>query len=142
MELAFLTPLLKDGADSISGGVTIDDESFLKTWLTKDGGRADSVDEGLEGGFVLIFPKKTAALHTVCDQGIEQCGKHTEIVDIHVIEVKESKESTQLLECRRSFPVFNPINFDGIHGDTVLADDDTKVFNFCDFKLTFLWFEV
>ena len=36
MELAFLTPLLKDGANRISGGVTINDEGILEMRLTKD----------------------------------------------------------------------------------------------------------
>ena len=34
MELAFLIPLLKDSADSVSGGVAIDRESFFKTGLS------------------------------------------------------------------------------------------------------------
>ena len=34
MELAFLIPLLKDGADSISGGVTINCELIVKTGLS------------------------------------------------------------------------------------------------------------
>ena len=33
MELAFLIPLLKDGADSISGGVAIDHELIFKSGL-------------------------------------------------------------------------------------------------------------
>ena len=34
VELAFLIPLLKDGADSVSGGVAINRESFFKTGLS------------------------------------------------------------------------------------------------------------
>ena len=34
VELAFLIPLLKDGADSVSGGVAIDRESFFKLGLS------------------------------------------------------------------------------------------------------------
>ena len=33
MVLAFLIPLLKDGANSVSGGVAIDRESFFKSGL-------------------------------------------------------------------------------------------------------------
>ena len=43
MELAFLIPLLKDGADSISGGVAINRELVLESGLSQDGGGADSV---------------------------------------------------------------------------------------------------
>ena len=34
MELAFLIPLLKDGADSVSGGVAIDRESVFESGLS------------------------------------------------------------------------------------------------------------
>ena len=43
MELAFLIPLLKDGADSVSGGVAIDRELVVKTGLSEDWGGAHSV---------------------------------------------------------------------------------------------------
>ena len=44
MELAFLTLLLKDGADSVCGGVAINDEGVVEMWLTKDQGHANGVD--------------------------------------------------------------------------------------------------
>ena len=121
MELAFLTPLLKDSADSVSGGVAIYDERVLKTWLTKNGGRTDGVDKGLEGGFVLVFPMKMTTFRIVSDQSVEWCGEHTEIADIHVVEIKESKKGTQFSKCCWSFPILNPIDFDGVHGNMVLA---------------------
>ena len=34
VELAFLIPLLKDGANSVSGGVAVDRESVLKSGLS------------------------------------------------------------------------------------------------------------
>ena len=43
MELAFLIPLLKDGANSVSGGVAIDHESVLESGLSQDGGSANGV---------------------------------------------------------------------------------------------------
>ena len=62
MELAFLTLLLKDGADSVSGGVAIDDEGLIETGLTENRSRANGVDEHLEGGLVFTFPVEFAAL--------------------------------------------------------------------------------
>ena len=43
MELAFLIPLLKDGADSVCGGIAIDSESIFKSGLSQDGGSANRV---------------------------------------------------------------------------------------------------
>ena len=43
MELAFLIPLLKDGADSVGGGVAINDELVFKLGLSQNGSSADSV---------------------------------------------------------------------------------------------------
>ena len=43
VELAFLIPLLKDGANSVSGGIAIDRESVLKSGLSQDRGGADRV---------------------------------------------------------------------------------------------------
>ena len=40
-----------------------------------------------------------------------------------------------------SFPIFNTIDFDQVHGNTVFADDDAKVFDFRDFELALLRFE-
>ena len=89
VELAFLTPLLKDGAKSVSGGITIDDEGFIKTWLTKDGGGADGVDEGIKGGFVFVFPMELAPFCTMGNEHIEWGGEHTEIANIHAVEVEK-----------------------------------------------------
>jgi hypothetical protein len=43
MELAFLIPLLKDGADSIGGGVAINRKLVVKSGLSQDGGRANRI---------------------------------------------------------------------------------------------------
>ena len=92
MELAFLTLLLKNGAKSVSGGVAIDYEGVLKTRLAKNRGRANGVDEGLEGGFVFVFPMKFAAFSTESYQGIERSGEHAEVPDVHAVEVEETQE--------------------------------------------------
>ena len=94
MELAFLTPLLKDSTDSISGGVTIDDEGVLETQLMKNRGHTDSIDKGLEGRFMLIFPMEMAPFCAVGDQSIERCGEQTEVVNVHAVEIKESEKGT------------------------------------------------
>ena len=71
MELAFLTLLLKDGADSISGGVAIDDEGVIKTGLMKDWSHTNSVDEHLEGGFVFLFPVEFAAFRAKRNKSVK-----------------------------------------------------------------------
>ena len=43
MELAFLIPLLKDGADSVSGGVTVNCELVLEPGLSQDRGGTNRV---------------------------------------------------------------------------------------------------
>ena len=142
MELAFLTPLLKDGTNCVSGGVTINHEGVLETWLSEDWCCTDGIYQGLKGGFMFRVPVETASFGTMCDKGVEWCGKHTEIANIHAIKVKETKEGLEFAKCHGSFPIFNTIDFDWVHSDAIFANDNTKVFNFCGFKLTFLWFEV
>ena len=43
MELAFLIPLLKDSANSVSGGVAIDGELVLESGLSQNRGGANGV---------------------------------------------------------------------------------------------------
>ena len=43
MELAFLIPLLKDGAYSVGGGVAIDRESVFESGLSQDGGGTNRI---------------------------------------------------------------------------------------------------
>ena len=62
MELAFLTPLLKNGTKSIGGGVAVNDKGFFKAGLLKDGGGAYRIDEGVKRGFVFIIVKALAGL--------------------------------------------------------------------------------
>ena len=88
MELAFLTLLLKDGAESISGGI----EQVIETWLTKDGGGANGIDKGIKCGFVFICPMEFAPLCAMGHKCIEWGSKHAEIVDIHAIEVEKAQE--------------------------------------------------
>ena len=75
VELAFLTLLLKDGADSVSGGVAIDYKWVLETGLSKDGGHTDGIDERLKRGLMFIFPKKLATLSAKCDEHVEGSGQ-------------------------------------------------------------------
>ena len=94
MELAFLTPLLKDGANCISGGVAINNKRVVEAGLTKDWGRANSIDEGLEGRFMFVFPMKAAPFCAVSDESIEWSGQHAEVADIHVIKVEKAQKCT------------------------------------------------
>ena len=124
MELAFLTLLLKNGAKSVSGGVAINNEGFLKTRLSENRGGANGVNQGLKGGFVLIFPVEFATFSAKCDECVERGGQEAEIPDIHVVEIEEAQEGVQLPEGRGSFPILDTINFDQVHGDLIFTDDD------------------
>ena len=90
MELAFLTLLSKDGAKSVSRGVAIDNEGFIKTGLTKDRGGTDGVDESIERRFMFVIPVKSAPFCAVSDEGIQRGSEHAEIADIHVVEVEKA----------------------------------------------------
>ena len=125
MELAFLTLLLKDGADSVSGGVAINDKGVLETGLSKDRGGTYGINECLEGRFMFIFPTEFATLGAECDEGIERGGQKTKVPDVHAIKIEETQEGTQFAKGRGSFPVFDTINFDGVHGDADFTDDNT-----------------
>ena len=54
MKLAFLTPLLKDGAQSVSRGVAINNEGFLETWLSENWSGANSICYAQALGVVVV----------------------------------------------------------------------------------------
>ena len=87
MELAFLTPLLKDSTDSVSRGVAINNEGVLEAWLTKNQSRTNCINKGLKSGFVFVIPNEMASLCAMGDQCVEWCGKHTKIPDVHAVEI-------------------------------------------------------
>ena len=92
MELAFLTPLLKNGAESIGRGVAINDKGFLKAWLSEDGGGANRIDEGVERGFMFIVPVELATLGAVGNERVKRGGEHAEITNVHLVEVEKAEE--------------------------------------------------
>ena len=40
------------------------------------------------------------------------------------------------------FPIFDTIDLNGVHSDTIFTNDNTKIFNLRDFKLALLQFEI
>ena len=87
VELAFLIPLLKDGAESVSGGVTIKDELVLESGLAQNGGSADGVHQGVESCFEFVVPVKLPSFHAVSDECVERCSQHAKSMDVHAIEI-------------------------------------------------------
>ena len=65
MELAFLIPLLKDGANSVSGGIAIDRELVLEAGLSQDGGHVDGIHKGIECCFMFVVPIKLPSFHAM-----------------------------------------------------------------------------
>ena len=90
MELAFLTLLLKNSTDSICGGVAINDEWVVKTWLMKDQGHANGINKVLKGRLVFLLPVEFTAFSTICNERIEGSGQKTEISNVHAVEVEEA----------------------------------------------------
>ena len=90
MELAFLTLLLKDGADSVSGGVAIDNEGIFEAGLAEDRGRTNSINKRLKGRFVFIFPVEFATLSAKRDKCIERGSEGAKIPNVHAIEIEET----------------------------------------------------
>ena len=142
MELAFLTPLLKDGANCIGGGIAINNEGVFEMWLLEHWGCADSIHQGLKSGFVFKVPVETTTFGTMRNESIKRCSEHAEVTNIHAIKVEETEESSEFAKCCGSFPVFNTIDFDWVHSNTIFANDHPKVFDFYGFKLALLRFEV
>ena len=142
MELAFLTLLLKDGANRVSGGVAINNERVLEAGLTKDRGRANGIYKGLKGGFVFVFPIKFASFGTKRDERVKGGGQSAEVANVHAIEVEKAQECPQFAKGCGSFPIFDAIDFDRVHGDAVFTDNDAEVLHFCNFELAFLRFKV
>ena len=73
VELAFFTPLLKDSANCISGGIAINNKGVFETWLSQDQGCANCIYKGLESGFVFTVPMEMATLGAMCHKSIEGC---------------------------------------------------------------------
>ena len=142
MEFAFLIPLLKDGTDSISGGVAINRELIFESRLSQDRGGANRVHQGVECGFKFIIPIKLPSFRTMSNKGIERCGQHAKVADIHAIKVQEAEESSNFLQGHGSFPILHTLDLDGVHGDGVFADDDAEILHFGLLELAFLGFQV
>ena len=93
MKLAFLTPLLKDGAKSVSGGVAINNEGFLEAWLLENGSGANGVNESVKRGFMFVVPVESAAFSAMGNECVEWGRKHAEVANIHVVKVEKTKKS-------------------------------------------------
>ena len=91
---------------------------------------------------MFIVPIKLPSFHAMSDKHVERCGQHAKSMNIHAIEVQEAEECSNFLQGRGSFPVLHTLDFDGVHGDGVLADNDAEILHFSLFKLAFLGFEV
>ena len=142
VELAFLIPLLKDGADSVSRGIAINRKLVFEPGLSQDGGGAHRIHKGVECCFVFVIPIKLPSFRAVSYQRIERCSQHAKSTDIHAIEVQEAEESSNFLQGRGSFPVLHPLDFDQVYCDRIFTNNNAEILHFSLFKLAFLGFEV
>ena len=67
-------------------------------------------------------------MHTMSYQHVKRCGQNTKSTDIHLVEIQEAEKCLNFLQGYGSFPVLDTLNFDWVHGDGILMDDDSKVF--------------
>jgi hypothetical protein len=91
---------------------------------------------------VFIVPVKLPSPCAVGDEHVERCGQDAKPTDVHPIEIEEAEECSNFLQCHGSLPVSYALDFHGVHGNQVLADDYAEVFHLVDLKDTFLGFEV
>jgi hypothetical protein len=96
MELSFFTPLLKDGAESVSGGVAINNEGLLETGLSENGSGANGIDKSVKCSFVFVIPMKSATFGTMGDEGVEWGGEHTKVANVHAVKVEETEKGAEL----------------------------------------------
>ena len=92
MELAFLTPLLKDGAKSVSRGIAINDKGFFEAWLSENGGSAYRINEGIKRSFMFIVPVKPATFSAVGNKCVQRSGEHAKVTNVHPVEVEKTEE--------------------------------------------------
>jgi hypothetical protein len=83
---------LKDGAESIGGGVTIDDKGFLEVWLSENRGGAYHINKSIKCSFMFIIPVESAALGAVGNERVEWGGEHTEVLNVHAVEVEKAEK--------------------------------------------------
>ena len=95
MKLAFLTPLLKNGTKSVGGGIAIDNKGFFEAWLSEDRSGAHHIDECVKCGFVFVVPVKLATFSAVGNKCVKRGGEHTEVANVHAVEVEEAEKGMQ-----------------------------------------------
>jgi hypothetical protein len=142
VELAFLIPLLKDRSHRVGRSITIYNEGVLKLRLSQYGGGADSVFQGHKSLFVFDVPIKLPSTRAVGNKRVERCSQDAKPADIHPIKVEEAEECPNFRQRRGSLPILDALDFHGVHGDQVFADDYAEVFHLADLKDTFLGLQI
>jgi hypothetical protein len=142
VELAFLIPLLKDRSHCVGRGVTIHNEGVLELGLSKYRGGADSVFQGCKSLFMIVVPIKLPPPRAMGNERIERCGQDAEPSDIHPVKVEEAEECLNFLQCCGSLPILHALDFYGVHGDRVFANDHAEVFHLTDLKDAFLGLQI
>ena len=90
MELAFLTPLLKNGAESIGRGIAINNKRFLETRLAENGGGTHRINESIKRSFVFVVPVEFAPFRTVGNECIKRGGQHAKVANVHLVKVEKT----------------------------------------------------
>ena len=106
---------------------------------SKDRGCSEGVDKGMEGRFLGGKPLERDFLLGEVEQGACYARK---ILDKTALEVAKTKKGLDLLDGLWSGPISDSSHLGWIHRNMTVLDDNSKVFNGCLGKDTFLCLEI
>ena len=64
-------------------------------WLLEDRGSTHHINKSVKRGLVFIIPVKFAAFRSVGNKCIKWGGEHTEVANVHSVEVEKAEKGTQ-----------------------------------------------
>src|SRR5271168_594339 len=125
----------EDGAKSIIGGVSLDNDGFVGNPVGKDRGGCESGLKGFEclTGFSCKIPSNTLA---------SEAGKGNHDVGIvgneAAVEVSETQKGLNVLDFLWFRPILDSLDFSGRHLQTICGDDKAEVLDRVDREKTFI----
>ena len=91
-----------------------------------------------KGSIALFWPDK---LFIFASEVIERTRNVAEILDKGSVEIAKTQEALYILDCLRSGPFRDSLDFNGIHLDQAIANEYTQIFDFSLMELAFLQFK-
>lgn len=132
--------LVQHGSHPGGGCIYLHNEWCLWVRVMKDRGRAEGF---LELGKLFVgFRGPGQRLGLTAKHGVEGCCEETETVDETLVEIGESQESLQFINCLRPRPLPVGLHLPLVHLDTFWADDIAKELHGGTVELGFLKFQI